>query len=205
MTEWGPASATAFVLIAAAEMGDKSQLVCMALAARHRGLPVLLGAVAAFALLNLAAVLFGAVAARWFPDTLLAVLVAFLFAAYGIHLLRLDETVAAEAVVEKEGQGVFLTTFMMIFIAEFGDKTQIAIAGLSSSAAPAPVWLGSTLALSMTSALGVWAGRTVFRRIPLRLLHRLGGVVFLGLAGYAAARSIPAEYLERLRSSLGIG
>lgn len=55
------------MLIALAEFGDKSQLVCMTLAARHRGLPVVFGAVAAFAILNLLAVLFGAAVAAWLP------------------------------------------------------------------------------------------------------------------------------------------
>jgi hypothetical protein len=54
-------------LIALAEIGDKSQLVCMTLAARHRGLPVVIGAIAAFAVLNLLAVLFGAAVAAWLP------------------------------------------------------------------------------------------------------------------------------------------
>ena len=58
---------TTFGLVALAEMGDKSQLVCIGLAARHRGLPVLIGAVAAFALLNLIAVVFGAGLAQWLP------------------------------------------------------------------------------------------------------------------------------------------
>ena len=61
---WATVTASTFGLIAAAEIGDKSQLVCMTLAARHKSLPIVLGATAAFALLNLAAVLFGAAVAH---------------------------------------------------------------------------------------------------------------------------------------------
>jgi putative Ca2+/H+ antiporter (TMEM165/GDT1 family) len=85
---------------------------------------------------------------------------------------------------ERSGHGVFVTTFLMIFLAEFGDKTQLATAGLSAAAPPLPVWVGSTLALALTSALGVMAGRTVLQRLPLSLLHRLSGLLFLALAGY---------------------
>ena len=65
---WPAAAGTAFLLVALAEIGDKSQLVCMTLAARHRGWPVVIGAVAAFAFLNALAVLFGAAVAAWLPE-----------------------------------------------------------------------------------------------------------------------------------------
>ena len=78
----------AFSLIGLAEIGDKSQLVCVTLAARHRGLPIVAGAALAFALLNLLAVLFGAGVAAWLPERVTAGLVAILFAGFGIHSLR---------------------------------------------------------------------------------------------------------------------
>jgi Ca2+/H+ antiporter, TMEM165/GDT1 family len=183
--EWVATAGASFVLIAAAEIGDKSQIVCMTLAARHRGWPVLLGATSAFALLNLAAVLFGAAAAAWVPEPLLALVVAVLFAAFGIHALRAEEEAEDETLVEKSGHGIFFATFLLIVVAEFGDKTQIAVAGLSCCAIPASVWVGATLALGVTSALGVLAGRTVLQRIPIALVHRISGAIFLLLAAFA--------------------
>ncbi|MDZ4098981.1 MAG: TMEM165/GDT1 family protein, partial [Methylophilaceae bacterium] len=84
-------AATSFALIAAAEIGDKSQLVCMALASRHRAFPVILGAISAFALLNTLAVVFGVAIASWLPDYIVAGTVALLFAAFGLHALRMQE------------------------------------------------------------------------------------------------------------------
>ncbi|MCK5191310.1 MAG: TMEM165/GDT1 family protein, partial [Methylococcales bacterium] len=84
-------AATSFVLIAAAEIGDKSQLVCMTLAARHRATPVLFGAITAFAFLNCLAVIFGSAIANWFPDYIVSATVALLFAIFGIHSLRIEE------------------------------------------------------------------------------------------------------------------
>jgi len=75
-------------------------------------------------------------------------------------------------------------------VAEFGDKTQIAVAGLAGSLAPLPVWLGATAALVMVSVLGVWAGRTVLQRLPLIWLHRISGGVFLLFALLAAWRAL---------------
>ena len=56
---------------------------------------------------------------------------------------------------EKSGHSIFLVTFLLILVAEFGDKTQIAVAGLASSLSPLYVWLGATIALILVSALGV--------------------------------------------------
>jgi putative Ca2+/H+ antiporter (TMEM165/GDT1 family) len=182
-------SMSTFTLIALAEVGDKSQLVCMTLAARHRHWPVLLGATAAFFILNALAVLFGAGIATWVPERLTAGVVAVLFAAFGIHALRNQHAGELEEVVEKSGHSIFFTTLLLILVAEFGDKTQIAVAGLASSLAPLPVWLGATAALVMVSALGVWAGRTVLQRFPLLWLHRISGAVFLLFAVLAAWRA----------------
>lgn len=180
-------SATSFALIAAAEIGDKSQLVCMTLASRHRAAPVIWGAVAAFALLNTLAVVFGVAIASWLPDYLVAAAVAVLFAGFGLHaLLNHADEEGDEQVLEKSGHGIFFTTFLLITVAEFGDKTQLAVVGLSSTAVPLAVWLGATLALTFTSGLGVWAGRTVLQRMPLGLLHRISGTIFLILAALAA-------------------
>lgn len=185
---WFSSAGATFLLIALAEFGDKSQLVCMTLAARHRGLPVVLGAVAAFAILNLLAVLFGAAVAAWLPEWVVTLAVAALFAVFGISALRYQEEDDDEEVEEKPGHGIFATTFLLIFLAEFGDKTQIAVAGMGSTTDSTPVWLGATLALSCTSILGVLAGRKFLHKLPLVWIHRISGLFFLALAAYAISR-----------------
>jgi len=183
-------SLSTFVLIALAEIGDKSQLVCMTLAARHRHWPVMLGATTAFLILNALAVLFGAGVAAWVPERVTAGLVAILFGAYGIHALYKQDDSESEDVAERSDNGIFLTTLLLIFVAEFGDKTQIAVAGLAGNFDPLPVWLGASTALVAVSALGVWAGRTVLQRLPLHWLHRISGGVFLLFALLAAWRAL---------------
>jgi Ca2+/H+ antiporter, TMEM165/GDT1 family len=185
---WQSAGAT-LVLIALAEIGDKSQLVCMVLAARHgRVRPVLFGAAVAFSLLNAAAVLFGATLAVWLPQSWVLIAMVALFAAFGLHSLLHAE--AEEDAVEGEikGCGLFATAFLMIFLAEMGDKTQIAVAGLAGIYPATAVWGGATVALILTSAAGALAGKTVLRRLPVVWLHRLAGVFFLALAGLAVWR-----------------
>jgi len=186
--QWLTAAGTTFLIVAFAEIGDKSQLVCMTLAARHRGLPVVIGAIAAFAVLNLLAVLFGAAVAAWFPEWLVTLAVAALFAGFGISALRYTEDDEDEEVEEKAGHGIVATTFLLIFLAEFGDKTQIAVAGMGSTSEPSAVWTGATAALAVTSILGVLAGRKLLNRLPLKWIHRISGVFFLLLAVFALTR-----------------
>lgn len=185
---WLASATTTYLLVALAEFGDKSQLVCMTLAARHRGLPVVIGAVAAFSVLNLLAVLFGAAVAAWLPEWLVTAAVAILFAVFGISALRYKEEDGDEEVEEKPGHGIVATTFLLIFVAEFGDKTQLAVAGLGSTGEPSAVWAGATLALATTSILGVFAGRKLLNRLPLVWIHRISGVFFLLLAAFAVSQ-----------------
>ena len=162
----------------------------MTLAARHRHWPVILGAISAFVILNTLAVLFGAGVAAWVPEKVMAGVVAVLFGVFGILALRAKEDEEADVVEERPGHGIFFTTLTLIFVAEFGDKTQIAVAGLAGSMPSVPVWIGATSALVLVSILGVWAGRTLLQRLPIVWLHRLGGGIFLLFALLAAWRAL---------------
>jgi putative Ca2+/H+ antiporter (TMEM165/GDT1 family) len=177
-----------FLLIFLAEMGDKSQLVCMLLASRHRGLPVFIGAVAAFALLNLVAVAVGASLASALPITPIKVLVALLFLGFGVSaLLTKDEE--EEDIKEALGHSVLVTAFVMIFMAELGDKTQLSVAGLAASVPPLAVFTGATLALAVTTALGIVGGKWLMKTFSPVWLHRAAGVLFI-IAGIWIAFSI---------------
>ena len=179
-----PTVATTFALIFLAELGDKTQLVCMTLAARHRPWPVFFGALLAFVVLNVLAVLFGSALSNWIPRNVLILVVAGMFALFGfqsLHSANQEEGVE-EVVEEQGGHNVVIRAFLMIFLAELGDKTQIAVIGLASTSAAIPVWVGATLALGASSALGVLVGRTLLQKISKKMLDRVSGIFFLGLA-----------------------
>lgn len=183
---------SSFSLIALAEIGDKSQLVCMTLAARYRPWPVLFGAIIAFAMLNIIAVIFGAVAAQWLPEKVVLAVVGLLFLLFGLHALRVPDDQDAEITETRGSRSLFFSTLLLITLAEFGDKTQIAVAGLGSTSDPVAVWLGATLALTVTSALGVLAGNTLMRHISVSLLHKLSGGFFILLGLWALLRLVEA-------------
>ncbi|WP_457667367.1 TMEM165/GDT1 family protein [Thiolapillus sp.] len=177
---------SAFALIGLAEMGDKSQLVCFTLAARYRALPVLAGAVLAFTLLNLGAVLLGSALAKWLPQQWVTLAVGILFLAFGLHAIRTGQTDEEPPESEaRSGRSLLLSTLLLIGLAEFGDKTQIAVAGLAGTSDPRAVWLGATLALTMTSAVGVWVGRTLLQHAPISLMHRISGLLFLAMGSFS--------------------
>lgn len=178
-----------FFLVFLAEFGDKSQLVAMILAARYRPLPVIIGAVAAFAVLNLLGVLFGAVVAQWVPSWLVAVIVAILFFVFGFQSLRFSED-EDDGENVKVGKQLLLSVFLLIFMAEFGDKTQLAVAALGSINSFWLVWLGATLALSLTTIIGVLVGQKLFNRVSIGLVHRGSGVLFLVFGFVALYESV---------------
>ena len=192
LASWLPTAGTAFVLIFLAELGDKTQIVCMALAARHRPWPVFVGASLAFIVLNVLAVLFGSTLSTWLPQNTLILIVAAMFALFGWQSLRsageTEEAEEAEELEEKSKHTIVIRAFLLIFVAELGDKTQVAVAGLASTEAPIPVWIGATLALAASSALGVMIGRTLLKKIPMKMLSRISGIFFLLLAVLALTR-----------------
>jgi putative Ca2+/H+ antiporter (TMEM165/GDT1 family) len=189
---------TSFLLIFAAEFGDKSQLVCMALAVRYRAAPVALGAVAAFLLLNTLAVVFGVAIANWIPELVISIIVSLLFLFFGIQSLREasaeEEQLDDSDVAIKSQNHIFFSTLALITLAEFGDKTQLAVVALSARFEPLSVWIGASLALAATSLMAVWAGRTILQRISMTLLHRLSGLLFIVLAAFAAYSAYLAYY-----------
>lgn len=186
---WFSVTGTSLIVIFLAELGDKTQLVCLTLAARYRGLPVFTGATLAFAVLNLLAVVFGAALTHWLPEKALVVGVALLFAVFGIHALRTaDGEEEEENTVAKSVHGILISAFLIIFLAELGDKTQIAVAGLAAAAPPVPVWVGSTLGLALSAALAVMIGEKLLQRISLKVVHKISGIFFLLLAGLALTR-----------------
>jgi putative Ca2+/H+ antiporter (TMEM165/GDT1 family) len=166
-----------------AEIGDKSQLVCMTLAACHRARPVFIGAFLAFAILNILAVSIGASLAAIIPGDWLTIAAASLFAVFGVLALRNnEEEESEEGECQKPSHHLILTTFSMIFLAELGDKTQIAVITLAAAESALVIWLAATMALGATAFLGVFIGRKFMARINISLLHKISGVFFILLS-----------------------
>lgn len=178
---------SSFALLFLAEMGDKTQLMAMTLAHRYRALPVVVGVFGAFLLLNLLAVLVGEVLFRYVPrDAVLAFAgVLFLFFAWK-SWRDANGAEDGEGMERAGGHGAALTSFMLIFVAELGDKTQLAmIALVAGTGEPWSVMLGGTAALWAVSLIGIVLGSTLLSRIPRAWMHRAAAALF-GVFGLLA-------------------
>lgn len=169
-----------FTLVFLAEMGDKSQLLAMTLAHRYRALPVIAGTFAAFALLNLLAVVAGHALAELIPEALVLLVAAGLFLYFGYRSWRDANGEDEEGSDGQPDGGGFMISFTMIFVAELGDKTQLAMIALAAGTGQIwQVFAGGTLALWSVSLIGILFGATLLRRIPRHWVHRAAALLFI--------------------------
>ena len=179
-------------IVALAEMGDKTQLLSLVLAARFRKpWPIVLGIlVATLANHGLAGAVGSWVTTFMGPDVLRWVLGASFIAMAAWMLVpdKLDDEEGDSA----PRMGVFVTTVVVFFLAEMGDKTQIATVML---AAQYNAWFavvaGTTLGMMLANAPVVWFGDAITKRVPLRLVHLISAGIFavlgmIALSGWGA-------------------
>ena len=167
-------------IVALAEMGDKTQLLALVLAARFRKPWPIVGGIFVATLLNHAlAGAAGAWVTTWLGPQLLRWVLGLSFIAMAAWMLipdKLDDEDATDA----PRWGVFGTTVVAFFLAEMGDKTQIATVML---AAQYSAWLwvvaGTTLGMMLANAPVVWLGERITRLVPLRIVHGVSALIFL--------------------------
>ena len=168
-------------IVALAEMGDKTQLLSLVLAARfRRPVPIILGIFVATLFNHAAAGAMGAwVNAAVGPDIMRWALgLSFIaMAAWMLIPDKLDEDDARPARF-----GAFGTTLIAFFLAEMGDKTQVATVALSAQfSAFWSVVAGTTLGMMIANAPAVLFGEKVTRAVPIRLIHRTAAAIFVVL------------------------
>lgn len=172
-------------VVALAEIGDKTQLLAFILAARFKKpLPIILGILAATVINHgLAGALGAWITSSISPEVLRWVLGAS-FIGMAIWTLIPDKIEEEETQVAQRF-GIFGATFITFFLAEMGDKTQIAtIAMAAHYAAPLMVVIGTTLGMLIADVPAVFAGDKLANKIPMKLVHTIAAAVFaaLGLA-----------------------
>lgn len=170
-----------FFTIALAEMLDKSQLVILLLAGRYKSHTSLFaGITTAFILLSALAVLTGSFIASLIPQSVLQILAGLLFILFGVLSFRSDSD---KQKVKTTQRNAFITGFSLIFLAEIGDKTQLATTLFATQYNPWFVFLGAVLALSLLALLAIKIGGLLAKKLDKNLLQKIAGVVFtlLGL------------------------
>lgn len=172
-----------FAVIFIAELGDKSQLMALAFAARYRALPVLIAIGCATLLVHAASVLIGRVAAFTMPRDLVAILAGLAFFVFAAWTLRGDTL--GEADKDRAGRSsssVMLAVGVAFFLAELGDKTMLATIALAITNEPFGTWLGSSAGMVVADALAIGVGRVLGARLPERAI-RIGATVAFVIFG----------------------
>jgi putative Ca2+/H+ antiporter (TMEM165/GDT1 family) len=174
-------------LVTLAEMGDKTQLLSLVLAARFRKpWPIVLAIFTATVLNHALAAAVGNWVTQFLGPVVLRWILGGSFIAMALWMLipdKLDD----DALPRSSSLGVFGATAVAFFLAEMGDKTQIATVMLAARYVDAYVWvvLGTTCGMLLANAPVVWLGERIVRRVPIRLVHGISAAIFLAL-GIAA-------------------
>lgn len=178
----------AFATVFPAELPDKTMIATVVLVARYRRpLWVWLGAVAAFTVHVAVAVAAGS-AIGLLPDAVVSSVVAALFTAGAVMLFRAarsggEEAADDAAAVTATARATVIGSFGLVVLAEWGDLTQLATAGLAARGdSPLSTGIGALLALAAVAGLAATFGRQLVARVPIARINYLAAAVFAGLA-----------------------
>lgn len=177
-----------FPIIFLGELPDKTMFASLVMATRGRPRQVWLGAACAFVVHVAIAVTVGVALFALLPHRVVDGIVAFMFIVGAVYAYRegsKDEEEIAE--VEASKHGAVLTAFIVIFIAEWGDLTQILTVNLAAKYhSPASVAVGAVLALWTVAGVAVIGGQTLLRFINVATIRKVTAVILVLLAGYTA-------------------
>lgn len=174
---------TSLAFVVLAEMGDKTQLLAMAFATRYRWQTVMWGVFVATIFNHLFAVLVGSYLTSIIPLSYIRLAAAASFILFGLWTIWGDELDGED---EKTGRSPFWTVAIAFFMAEMGDKTQLATVALAAQYATIlPVWLGTTTGMLIADGIGIIFGIVLGKKIPERVVKWAAALIFIafGLAG----------------------
>ena len=172
-------------VVALAEMGDKTQLLSLMLAARYpkQALAIIGGILVATIANHACAALLGHWLTTFMSPDLLKWILGLSFLGIGLWLLVPDhiDDAAGSKVADRAFQ-VFMLTVGLFFLAEMGDKTQIATIALGAKYSDVfSVTVGTTLGMMLANAPAVWIGQKFTKRMPIRWVHAVAAVTFIAI------------------------
>lgn len=174
-----------FLIVFLAEMGDKTQFLVMAFAAKYDWKRVFAGMTLGIFVVHSLAVAVGSLAGNFVPADVMRIAASLLFIGFGIWTLRGDEEDEEEA--HDSRFGPLFTVAMTFIVGEMGDKTQFAAMTMAAQYENAwlPVLAGAVSGMIAADSLGILAGALLHRRLPAQKMRILSAGIFLlfGLAG----------------------
>ena len=182
-----------FLFVVLAEMGDKTQLLAMAFAARFPAKTVLAGVLVATLVNHLLAVVAGSWLTNIIPLDTIQIAASASFILFGLWTLRGDKL---EGEDKRYRFNPFWTVAVAFFFAEMGDKTQLATVALAAKYRTIiPIWMGTTAAMLAADAFGIIVGVVLGKRIPERFVKWFAAVIFILFGIIGLYDSIPGRFL----------
>lgn len=177
------------IFVVLAEMGDKTQLLAMAFACKYRWQTVMWGVFVATAANHLMAAAAGNYLAAIIPMATIKVAAAVSFIIFGLWTIRGD---TLEGEDKKYNFSPFWTVTIAFFMAEMGDKTQLATIALAVEYNTIiPVWMGTTIGMIISNGFGIIVGNVMGRHIPERAIKWSSALIFIVFGGYGLYENLP--------------
>jgi putative Ca2+/H+ antiporter (TMEM165/GDT1 family) len=171
---------TSIAVVAIAEIGDKTQLLAIVLAARFRKpIPIVLGILAATLLNHAVAATFGYLIAQWLTGETFQIVLGVAFIAMAAWALVPDKQ---EDPGKRSSRGIFVATLIAFFLVEIGDKTQIATSLLAAQFHNVTlVTIGTTAGMMLANVPAVYFGEEVTKIIPLKFVRTAAALIFAAI------------------------
>ena len=181
----------ALLLVVVAEMGDKTQLLAMAMAGKYKVKQVLTGVLIATILNHALAVTAGSYLSLIIPMNTVKIVAAISFLIFGLWTLRGDK-------IDKESEkkhrfGPIITVSIAFFLAEMGDKTQLmTIAIAAGSNQPIFILMGTTVGMLIADGIGILGGAWMCRHIPEMYIKWVAGIIFMFFGTLTIYSAVPS-------------
>lgn len=186
-----------FLLIFAAEMGDKTQILAMTFATQFSAIEVLIGVALGVFLNHGIAIVLGRYISKIMPLNLIQIIAGLLFVAFGV-LALVDEEDKEEG-KNKKNFGPIVTVALAFFIGELGDKTQLTAMTLSTEGEfPFFILLGTTLGMVAVSGIGIFVGSKIGKKIPEIAVKIASAAVFITFGTIKLFQTLPRMYLTTI-------
>jgi putative Ca2+/H+ antiporter (TMEM165/GDT1 family) len=187
----------ALLFVIAGEMGDKTQLLAMAMAGRFKPGQVMLGVFIATVLNHGLAVLVGAYLGTLIPMQTVSIAAGVLFLVFGLWTLRGDDD--GDGLKKADRFGPVVTVAIAFFLAEMGDKTQLMTITIAAEfRQPVAVLMGTTTGMLIADGVGILFGAWICKHIPQSYIAWIAGMVFIFFGGLTLIRNLPARVLNPL-------
>ncbi|WP_455631800.1 TMEM165/GDT1 family protein [Megamonas sp.] len=186
---------TAFIMVVLAEMGDKTQLLAMAFAAKYPWKKVMLGVLFATLLNHFVAIAAGIYLNTLVPQHIVEIVASVAFIVFGLWILK-DDELGNEA--EKNRFSIFWTVAIAFFLAEMGDKTQLATVALSAQIGSdlLTILIGTTAGMLVADGIGIALGAALHKYVPDRVVKKIASGIFIlfGILGILNSMGILSLY-----------